>query len=165
MGSPRKNGNTDSLIKEVLRGAEEAGASTKLVHIADNIGEFGQDTHLMIGRGNTNNEEYLKILKENGFKGQAQFEAFTTESEFDKLGPKANLMGMGAAMYSSTPTPTFTQVGMEMQAPYALRNASYGHQLPALHFSQWGGPFAGLQSTFGAGGGQKKDQFSGTPTE
>lgn len=35
MGSPRKNGNTDTLVKEVLRGAAEAGAETRLVHVAE----------------------------------------------------------------------------------------------------------------------------------
>jgi len=52
-----------------------------------------------------------------------------------------------------------------LQGPYSLRNVNYGHQIPSLHFSQWGGPFAGLPSTFGAGQGERKDQFSGTPTE
>ncbi|MBW2648125.1 MAG: flavodoxin family protein [Deltaproteobacteria bacterium] len=35
MGSPRKNKNTDTLLQEVLRGAEDAGAETKLVRIGE----------------------------------------------------------------------------------------------------------------------------------
>lgn len=153
---------TDKELREQVKKMAVTGA--KLVHIADNIGEFGQDTHLMIGRGNTENEEFLKILKENGFKGQAQFEAFTTETEFDKLGQQASLMGLGAPMYSSTPVPRFQDVGTNFSM-YNMRHASYGHQLPQLHFSRWGGPFAGLQSTFGAKPQGSRDQFSGTPTE
>lgn len=34
-GSPRKGWNTDKLINEALRGAESAGAETKLVHLYD----------------------------------------------------------------------------------------------------------------------------------
>ncbi|MBN1924050.1 MAG: sugar phosphate isomerase/epimerase [Nanoarchaeota archaeon] len=154
---------TDEELKKMAEKMAKTGA--KLVHIADNIGELGQDTHLMIGRGNVQNAEFLKILKENGFKGQAQFEAFTQETAFDKLGAQANLMGLGAPMYSSTPAPRFTEVGSDFSSSYSLRNANYGHMMSPLHWSQWGGPFAGLQSTFGAGGGQQKDQFSGTPTE
>jgi hypothetical protein len=141
-----------------------AATGTKLLHIADNIGELGQDTHLMVGRGDTQNEEWLKILKENGFKGQAQFEAFTAESEFDKLGPKASLMGLGAPTYSTRPMPRFTDIGTDFSM-YSMRHAAYGHVIPPIHFGMWGGPFAGLQSTFGAKTGQQKDQFSGAPTE
>jgi len=32
-GSPRRGGNTDTLLAEVLRGAREAGAETELVHL------------------------------------------------------------------------------------------------------------------------------------
>jgi multimeric flavodoxin WrbA len=35
VGSPRKNGNTATLAKEVLRGAEEAGAETKVFNLYD----------------------------------------------------------------------------------------------------------------------------------
>lgn len=35
VGSPRKNGNSATLVKEVLRGAEEAGAQTKLFNLYD----------------------------------------------------------------------------------------------------------------------------------
>ncbi|PJA22802.1 hypothetical protein COX58_01175 [archaeon CG_4_10_14_0_2_um_filter_Archaea_38_6] len=154
---------TDNELEEQARRMAATGA--KLVHIADNIGELGQDTHMIIGRGNAKNEEYLKILKEHGFKGQAQFEAFTGECEFDKLSAQANLMGLGAPIYSMQAVPRFTEVGMDLQGPYSLRNVNYGHQIPSLHFSQWGGSFAGLPSTFGAGQGERKDQFSGTPTE
>ncbi len=154
---------TDKELQKAVK--DMAAAGTKLVHIADNIGELGQDTHLMIGRGDVQNAEFLKILKENGFKGQAQFEAFTGENEFDKFTSQASLMGLGAPMYSTTPTPRFTEVGTDFSTPYSMRNTSYGHALPALHWSQWGGPFAGLQSTFGASPGQQKDKFSGAPTE
>lgn len=34
-GSPRKNGNTAVLLKQALKGAEEKGASTRLVHLYD----------------------------------------------------------------------------------------------------------------------------------
>ncbi len=33
VGSPRKKGNTTSIVNEVLRGASEAGAETKIFHI------------------------------------------------------------------------------------------------------------------------------------
>jgi multimeric flavodoxin WrbA len=32
-GSPREGGNTETLVNEVLRGAEEAGASTEMVFL------------------------------------------------------------------------------------------------------------------------------------
>lgn len=35
MGSPRKNGNTDVLLSELLAGAEQAGARTELVRLVD----------------------------------------------------------------------------------------------------------------------------------
>lgn len=35
VGSPRRGGNTDLLVQEVLAGAREAGADTDLVHLAD----------------------------------------------------------------------------------------------------------------------------------
>lgn len=35
MGSPRKNGNTSSIIREVVRGAAEAGAETKVYTLND----------------------------------------------------------------------------------------------------------------------------------
>lgn len=34
-GSPRKNGNTSKLVKEILKGAEEAGAKTKAIEIGN----------------------------------------------------------------------------------------------------------------------------------
>lgn len=34
-GSPRKGWNTEKLLKEALRGAESAGAETKLVQLYD----------------------------------------------------------------------------------------------------------------------------------
>ncbi|MEL4304577.1 flavodoxin family protein [Methanococcoides sp. LMO-2] len=39
-GSPRKNGNTDILLDEFLKGAESAGAKTKKVHLRDYSIEF-----------------------------------------------------------------------------------------------------------------------------
>lgn len=35
MGSPRKNGNTSNLIKEIIRGAEKSGAETKVFNLID----------------------------------------------------------------------------------------------------------------------------------
>ena len=35
VGSPRKNGNTDILVNRILQGAEDAGASTERVFLAD----------------------------------------------------------------------------------------------------------------------------------
>lgn len=35
MGSPRKNGNTDILLQEVMKAAEELGAKTKIIHVND----------------------------------------------------------------------------------------------------------------------------------
>ncbi len=35
MGSPRKNGNTDILLKEALRGAGDSGARTKIYYVND----------------------------------------------------------------------------------------------------------------------------------
>lgn len=35
MGSPRKNGNTATLVKEVMRGAQEAGAETTIFDLYD----------------------------------------------------------------------------------------------------------------------------------
>jgi multimeric flavodoxin WrbA len=34
-GSPRKNGNTESLIKEVLRGAKESSSDTEIIRLSD----------------------------------------------------------------------------------------------------------------------------------
>jgi multimeric flavodoxin WrbA len=34
-GSPRRGGNTDAVVKEVLKGAKKAGARTQLVRVAD----------------------------------------------------------------------------------------------------------------------------------
>jgi len=35
MGSPRKNGNTATLVKEVIRGAQDAGAETTIFNLYD----------------------------------------------------------------------------------------------------------------------------------
>jgi sugar phosphate isomerase/epimerase len=71
---------------DLQKEAEEmAKAGVKFVHIADNMGELGKDSHLMIGRGNANIDKMLDILKENGFQGQAVTESFEGESEFDKV--------------------------------------------------------------------------------
>ncbi|HJJ39255.1 MAG TPA: flavodoxin family protein, partial [Methanocorpusculum sp.] len=34
-GSPRKNGNTETLLASFLKGAEEAGAETRVVRLAE----------------------------------------------------------------------------------------------------------------------------------
>jgi multimeric flavodoxin WrbA len=34
-GSPRKNGNTATMLKEVLAGAADAGAETRFIHLND----------------------------------------------------------------------------------------------------------------------------------
>jgi sugar phosphate isomerase/epimerase len=136
-------------------------AGVNFVHIADNIGEFGKDSHLMIGRGNANIDKMLDILKENGFQGQAVTESFEGEGEFDKVWARNNIRAMGS-MYESGNGPSFMDI--DMSAQYSSRSSNYGHKVSELHWSQWGGPFAGLQGTFGGGASDKRDSFSGTPT-
>jgi len=150
--------NDDDLKKEAEKMAK---AGVKLVHIADNIGEFGNDSHLMLGRGNAKVDEMLDILKQNGFKGQAAIESYEGEGEFDKVWAKNNIRALGS-IYQSGKGPSFSDIDMSNQ--YSLKSGNYGHKVPELHWSQWGGPFAGLQSTFGAAASDKRDSFSQTPT-
>ncbi len=152
---------TDKELKEMVERMAKKGV--KLVHIADNIGELGQDSHLLIGRGNAKINDYLEILKKNGFKGQAQFEAFEKEMDVEKMATMWNLMGANVPMYSNRPSPRFTDIELNPSYMYTMRNTNYGHTLPQIHFGMWGGPFAGLQSTFSAA--PSKDKFSGAPTE
>jgi Xylose isomerase-like TIM barrel len=148
----------DDLKKETKKMAK---SGVKLVHIADNIGEFGRDSHLMIGRGNAKIDEMLDILKQNGFKGQAAIESYEGEGDFDKVWARNNMKAMGS-MYQSGKGPSVIDV--DMSAQYSSRNSNYGHNVSNLHWSQWGGPFAGMHTTFGGGGKDKRDSFSGTPT-
>ena len=41
VGSPREKGNTTTIVKEVLRGAHEAGARTKIYNFNKNIKQTG----------------------------------------------------------------------------------------------------------------------------
>ena len=150
---------TDEDLKKEAEKMAKAGI--KLVHIADNIGEFGKDSHLMLGRGNAKIDEMLDILKENGFKGQAAIESYEGEGEFDKVWARNNIRVLGS-MYESGRGPSIMDV--DLSAPYSSRSSNYGHKVSDLHWSQWGGPFAGMHTTFGGGGGDKRDGFSGTPT-
>lgn len=150
--------NDDDLKKEAEKMAK---SGLKLVHIADNIGEFGRDSHLMLGRGNAKIDEMLDILKENGFKGQAAIESYEGEGDFDKVWARNNMRALGS-MYQSGRGPSVLDVDMSSQ--YSSRSSNYGHKVSDLHWSQWGGPFAGMHTTFGGGGGDKRDGFSGTPT-
>lgn len=156
---------TNEELQEQVKMLSKKGVKT--VHLADNMGEFGVDSHLIIGRGDTQIDEFMKILRENGFKGTAQIEAFTGEFGTESKMPAfTNIMGLGAPLYTMYGSPSARDVGLDFSSPYSMRNINYSHQIPALHWSTWGGPFAGLQSTFGAGGGQQqKDQFTETPTE
>ncbi len=152
---------TDKDLKEMVERMAKKGV--KLVHIADNMGELGKDSHILIGRGNAKIDEYLEILKKNGFKGQAQFEAFEKEMEIEKMATMWNLMGANVPVYSTRPSPRFADIELNPSYMYTMRNTNYGHTLPQLHFGMWGGPFAGLRSTFGAA--PSRDKFSGAPTE
>ncbi|VVB76112.1 endonuclease 4 [Candidatus Tiddalikarchaeum anstoanum] len=161
-GTDRKYTNED--LQELATTLAKKGV--KAVHLADNMGEFGVDSHMMIGRGDVQMDEFMKILKENGFKGTMQFEAFAQEGEFDKAFQSlSNVMGLGSPIYSTYASPTSRDIGLDFSTPYSMRNVNYGHNLSQMHWSSWGGPFAGLQSTFGAGGGKPKDEFTETPTE
>ncbi len=153
---------SDSDLQKEAEKMAKTGA-VKFVHIADNIGEFGKDSHMMIGRGNANIDKMLDILKENGFQGQAVTESFEGESEFDKVWARNNLRAMGG-MYTTGRGPSFTDVDMSSQ--YSMRSSAYGHRVSDFHWQQFGGPFAGMQSTFGAQapGKDNRDSFSGAPT-
>lgn len=153
----KKYWTDDDLKKEAEKMAK---TGVKLVHIADNIGEFGKDSHLMIGRGNAKINEMLDILKQNGFQGQAVTESYEKEMPSDSVWARTNMRTVGS-MYQSGRGPSFMDV--DFTPRYSMPSNNYGHNLPDIHFGMWGGPFAGLQSTFSAAGA-RKDSYSGTPT-
>ncbi len=156
----KQHGWDDKKIKEWTK---KMAPGVKFVHIADNIGEYGMDSHLLIGRGDTPVNEMIDILKENGFKGQTTFEAFTTEGGYS-VPTWANVSGLNASIYETRAHPSVPEVSFDLSTPYSTPNMMYKHKLPDLHFSEWGGPWSGLPSTFGASRGGKRDRFSGTPT-
>ncbi|MDD5499969.1 MAG: hypothetical protein PHT91_03805, partial [Candidatus Nanoarchaeia archaeon] len=88
-------------------------------------------------------------------------ESYEGEGDFDKNWARNNIRALGS-MYESGRGPSIMDVDMSNQ--YAMRSSNYGHKVPDLHWSQWGGPFAGMQSTFQGSTGDKRDSFSGTPT-
>ncbi|MDD5499996.1 MAG: TIM barrel protein, partial [Candidatus Nanoarchaeia archaeon] len=114
--------NDDDLKKEAEKMAK---TGVKLVHIADNIGEFGKDSHLMLGRGNAKIDEMMDILKQNGFQGQAAIESYEGEGDFDKNWARNNIRALGS-MYESGRGPSIMDVDMSNQ--YAMRSSNYGHK-------------------------------------
>ena len=109
--------------KKLLEMTRKMAPHTKHVHIADNIGKFGEDSHILIGRGDTPISEMMEILKENGFKGSPAFEAFTTEGGV-AVPTWANVEAINSPFYQTGASPSVPEISGDMSSPY-----SFSHQM------------------------------------
>ena len=71
LGSPRKQGNSDILAEEVLRGARDAGAETEKLYLDDmNIGPIGEVGDVTSQREDTRNDDDLPEVLERFLDSQ-----------------------------------------------------------------------------------------------